>query len=172
MSSSTHDLLQRCSEFSEQMFRRRHGAFQSMIWLVESIDGERQRFETGCEAPDEADDQEALRVLRDEMAADFAHDRIARFAVAYAGRVVTRGLCLLRAPPVSRRLAVAIEAHGIDDVHLRAVRDVAWDADGPYLTAVEKVEATDGGQFGGLLTAVREDREANQDQTTEMQNAN
>jgi hypothetical protein len=121
-------------------------------WLTQSIDGARQRFETACEvAPDEVDDATALAALRGELSADFARARIVRFAAAFAGRVTTRGLCLLQTPPMAQKLSVVIEAHDIYATHVHAVRDVAWDADGPYLTAAEKVETIDSGQFGCLL---------------------
>jgi hypothetical protein len=158
MSDSTHDLLRRCSELSARLFRQRRGAFQTVLFLTETTDGVRERFETSCVAPDAVYDATALAALRDELAEDFSRARIARFAVAFAGRVTRRGLCLLQTPPTAQRLAVAVEAHDIYGVHVQAVRDVAWDARGrPYLTAAEKVETIDSGQYGCLLAAVHED---------------
>jgi hypothetical protein len=89
------------------------------------------------------------------MSADFAYDHVVRYAVAYAARCTsTLGCVLLGEPRAFRREAIAIEAHSVEGVHMRTVRDVRR----PYLRSPKKVETTDAGRFGGLLECCRSGR--------------
>jgi hypothetical protein len=93
-----------------------------------------------------------VRTTVDAWRADFAYDHVVRYAVAYAARCTsTLGCVLLREPRAFRREATAIEAHSVEGVHMRTVRDVVWHDGRPYLRSPEKVETTDAGRFGGLL---------------------
>jgi hypothetical protein len=110
------------------------------------------QFETGCSAPDEVDDATALAALCADMRADFAHDGVAAYAVAFIGQVtfVGVGCALLARPPVVRRPAVVVEAH---DAHasLVATRDIIAGAR-PYLGVLQRAERAHG-RFDGLLAA-------------------
>jgi hypothetical protein len=141
-----------------ELVQSREAAFQTLLWLTERADGELERFETGCQALDDVDDAAALAALRAELAAVFARDHVARYAVSYVGRVIQTACVLLREPALlSRRLTVVIEAHDDAGTHLRAVRDVDWRERRPYLAALEGM--ADGGRFGSLL-ATRAERHA------------
>jgi len=91
----------------------------------------------------------AARALEADQAADFAYDRVVRFAVAYAARVIKTGCLLLRAPPQTKREAIVVEAHAVGE-HLLVVRDVYWHDGRPCLAAAERIEVGER-RFGGLL---------------------
>jgi hypothetical protein len=148
--SSLIKLQARCSHRAGETFHR-HGALRAMVWVTEDADGVSE-FETGCSAPADVSDAVALETLCDEMRADFRHDGVTAYAVAFVGPVtfIGIGLAILAHPPTERRRVVIVEAHNAHN-SLVATREIivgAWPRLGPLQ---RHTQAT--GRFRGLLTA-------------------
>ena len=152
--SPTLDLLHRCSWTAEKLLKRR-GSFRTVLWLAELADGQREQIETGCDAPPEATDGEVLDVLADEMRADFAHDRVIRFAVGFAGTAITFTTTLAREPVRRRCECVAVEAHDSEGGHLRSWREIICPPGrAPLLGALNPIEPANDSRYAGLLECV------------------
>jgi hypothetical protein len=115
-------LLRRASWQAEKICRQR-GDFTTVLWLTETADGRRERFETGCDAPIEISDAAALDALVDELRSDFARDKVVRFGIAYAGFALTISGTLRSAPARSRSDCIVIEAHSALE-HVQSYREV------------------------------------------------
>jgi hypothetical protein len=150
---SLTELQQRCSRLAAEAFRR--DELRAMVWLTQTADGALAEFDTPCWAPKDIGDSVALGALQEEMAADFARDRIVAYAVAFIGWVAFTGVgsALLAQPPTVRRRVVVVEAYD-DRASVVATRDIVpgeWPRLGPLQ---RHARAT--GRFGGLLAAVHE----------------
>jgi hypothetical protein len=135
------ELLHALSWRVEKMHRQR-GHLRGYIWVAENEQGDRQWFETECEAdPRKVSDAEGLAALRAELREDFARDGVVRYAVAFPARATTviRQSILHLAGEVVRQQVVCIEAHD-GDVHLRAQCEVHGDS----LSALAAVEESPG----------------------------
>jgi hypothetical protein len=144
------DLLRRCAYLADKLFRRQRD-LRTMIWLAASADGKVSTFETSCIAPEEIDDDAALAALCAEMAADFAHDGVVGYAVAYSGQVtfVGAGCAPLAQPGSVRRRAIVIEAHdSVTNSRIAVCEIIAGTR--PRLGAPQQ-GARASGRFHGLL---------------------
>jgi hypothetical protein len=149
---SLAELQQRCSRLAGEAFRR--DGLRAMVWLTEDANGATQALDTPYSAPAEVDDATALKALVAEMRADFAHDRVTGYAVAFIGRGTFTGIgcAILARPPSVRRLVVVIEAHDGRD-SLVATRDIEA---GMRLGPLQR-HARATGRFGGLLARESEE---------------
>jgi len=144
------NLLRRVSWQAEKLLKQ-HGSFRTVIWLVEYSDGAHDWFETGCNAPPDATDDEALDVLRDEMRVDLGNTGAVAFACAYAADAITFLTTLARQPTTKRCEVVAIEAHDAD-THLRAWREIIrLPGRAPTLGALSAVGSAEDSRYAALL---------------------
>jgi hypothetical protein len=151
VSLSLTELQERCSRLAGEAFRR-DGELRTMPWVTKNVDGALSEFDMPCSAPSDVSDAAALAALCAEQRADFAHDRIIRYALAFVGRVtfVGVGLAILAQPPSCVRRVVVVEAHDAR-ASLVGTRDIVvgeWPRLGP-LQRHQQATA----RFGGLLAA-------------------
>src|SRR5262249_54889361 len=147
-------LLRRCSWRAECLLKAR-GSFRTVLWLTERADGTLAQFESRCDAPLEATDGEVLDVLANEMGADFAHDGVVRFAVAYAATAITVVTSLAREPLRRRCECVPSGGHDGEGGHWRAGREIIRPPGRvPVLGALSAIEPAHDSRYAGLLTRV------------------
>lgn len=120
-------LLHRASYRVEKLLKQR-GNFNSVLWLTEHADGRRETFETWLNAaPEGVSDAEALAVLAEDTAADFADNGVVRFSCAYLANKTTAARPVeptpLMSPATFRRPVIMIETHSHNE-HWRAEREI------------------------------------------------
>ena len=125
--AATNDLLRSASWHAEKEFRRR-GRLDTVVWVSEDANGNRDKFSTPCvNAPDAATDAELLTGLAAEIGLEFAQKGVVRFAVAYLAKRVT----VIRPldpdasmkPKTTKRSGVVIELHSPTE-HLSIFREI------------------------------------------------
>jgi hypothetical protein len=143
-------LLRSCSWAAEKLFRR-HGSFRAMVWLTESMDGRRERFETQCCGPLELPDDMLLWALVAELREDFARDGVVRFALAFPADRVDLEPGPLVNPKRQRLPVVGFEGHNINGVHIGAHREILSRGRGAVLGALSPLEQLKNSRYATLL---------------------